>query len=468
MSSRLVGLYESFFGINRTERLKLLLTMGVFFFVIGGYTVMKELGNSIFMTVVGKAYLPWAKNIAVVVLFPAILLYAYMVDRLRRYQLLMVCSLFFGIAGLIFAYFLGDAQIGIHNTDASPYRLFGWLFYFFVEGYSPFLVSVAWAFANSINTPEEAKRSYSLLVSGSKVGGMLMSATAWYILQSSLENGLDRFAVLNHQKLILLSSCSVLCVPLALYFLVRYVPGMNLHGYEAVYQLEKEREKVKKEEVPSLFGGLLQLIKQPYLLGIFGVIFFYETINVVLGYLRLLVVQGAVKDISGLSAALYVQIFWIHAATFIVSLIGTSALLRVLGERRCLLLVPIAVGILLFLFAINGTVSIVTLVYACVRILNYAIAYPIRETLYIPTVKEIKFKSKSWIDAFGSKIAKAFGAGFSLTYLAVIERFGAAAAFATQTGFFSVVVMLWIIVAYLLGKKFDDAVKNNKVIGFDD
>ena len=116
---------------------------------------------------------------------PAILFYSFLVDRLRRYQLLYVYSIFYGIVGFVFALLLKSSGHWLTNTDSSPHRIFGWLFYFFVEGYSPFMVSVFWAFANSVTDPEEAKKNYGLMVSGSKLGGMVSAGFAWVILSHS-------------------------------------------------------------------------------------------------------------------------------------------------------------------------------------------------------------------------------------------------------------------------------------------
>lgn len=89
---------------------------------------------------------------------------------------------------------------------------------------------------------------------------------------------------------LVVSSAILLFVPLVTSLLVRAVPGSVLHGYEAVYQVEKERSKQKAK--PGLFSGLFMLIRQPYTLGIFSMIFFYEAINVVLNYQRLLIAKG--------------------------------------------------------------------------------------------------------------------------------------------------------------------------------
>ena len=411
------------------------------------------------MRVVGDDYLPWVKIASMFILIPAILFYSFLVDKLRRYQLLAFYSFLYGIVGLFFGYFLSDPVIGIANTEASPYRLFGWLFYFFIEGYSPFVVSVFWAFANSVNSPKEAKNNYSLMVSGSKIGGMMSAGFAWWFLELDTFNGYALSTVDKYQVLFLFSSVMILFVPFLTWLLTKNVPERELHGYEAAYKAEKVQEKGGKV---GLMGGLTMLLQQPYVLGIFGMVFFYEMINVVVGYLRLKLANLASCDLSDLSCILFEQMFYIHLLGFVISLLGTNFLLKRLGERRCLLLLPLLTGSLIAFLLFNvstggfGAVHIVSMVFVGIRAINFAIAYPVRESLYIPTVKAIKFKSKSWIDAFGSKIAKACASQFNLLVPTIS---------ALHPIFFSVIVGSWFITAYFLGNRFRRAVKNNEVIG---
>ncbi|HLW72817.1 MAG TPA: Npt1/Npt2 family nucleotide transporter, partial [Candidatus Babeliales bacterium] len=156
MGSKIKQMVRGLFDIEPQERMKLFFLSLLYFLVVGAYTMTRDLKSAIFLGVVGKEYIPWVKVISMLMLVPAIFFYSRLVDKIRRYQLLIFYSVLFGVANLIFAYYIGHPSIGIPNTDAHPSRLFGWLFYCFVEGYSPFVVSVFWALANSVNSPAEA------------------------------------------------------------------------------------------------------------------------------------------------------------------------------------------------------------------------------------------------------------------------------------------------------------------------
>jgi len=449
----------------RYERIKLALLSLTYFLVICAYTLVKELKDSIFINVVGKEYIPWAKMISMVVLIPAVLFNSFLVDKLRRYQLLYFYSLAYGIFGFIFTYFIAHPTIGIINTDSSPYRIFGWLFYFLFEGYSPFMVSVFWAFVNSVSNPKAAKNDYGLLIAASKVGGIVSAGIAWALFSWKTAS---YFCVLgdvaSHQILLGLASTVILIIPIIIYILMSKVPGRYLHGYEAVYQFEKEQKKKiekKKEGRPGLLSGLKMLLDHPYVFGIFGMVFFYEVVNTVLGYLRLGIAQSMNSNISGVSCFLYKQVFFMHFFGLAISLIGTRFLLEKLGEKLCLILVPVSTGLLLLYFMIAHTPTSLILVFIALRSINYAFALPVRESLYIPTVKDMKFKSKSWIDAFGSKLAKGMGSVFNV----FASMAGATLFFPIHAFFFAGLVAIWGGVAFLLGNRFEWAVRNDEVIG---
>jgi len=437
-----------------------------FFFVIAAYTCTRELKDSIFAFTVGREYVPYAKFITTLVLVPAILFYAKLVDSLRRYYLLCFYSALYAILSLVFAYFLGHPTIGISNTDASPYRLFGWLFYFFIESFSPFVVSVFWAFANSITNPESAKKRYGFMVSYSKVGGMFSAALAWCLLCWKTADGAPIFSEIVGHQLVLYSSAFFLSmIPFVIFYLIKTIPGRFLHGYEAVYQVEKKKSKAGGKDV-GLLDGLKLLIKYPYVMGIFGMVFFYEVVTSVIAYLRLVMAQSVSSNISGVSGELFKIIFLTHLVGFFISIFGTANLLKALGERRCLLLIPGISGLLILLFIMtNHSPYALIAAYVGLKSLNYAFSWPVRESLYIPTIKEIKFKSKSWIDAFGSKFAKSTGGVFIAGGLFDVCSVGAVGALLPMYTFFGGLIGLWLITAYLLGYRFEKAVEENEVIG---
>ncbi|MBP9765002.1 hypothetical protein KBD08_01565 [Candidatus Babeliales bacterium] len=398
-------------------------------------------------------------------LIPAALLYSRLVDYFRRYQLLAFYSLVYGAILALFAFFLGHPTIGLYNTDTSPHRIFGWVFYFFLEGYSPFVVGVFWAFLNSVSSPDEAKNTYPALVAGSKVGGILTALFAWYLLSHA--NVLNGFGIINHdvvshQLLMGIVSVMLLCVPIFLVILIRVVPGHYLHGYEAVYQLEKQHQKDDKESSTGMLSGIRLLLSSPYILGIFGLVFFYETLNVLLNFQRIGLLRDTATSMADFTAAMFLQRYWMHLYGLFLSLIGAQYLFKKLDVRKCLLVVPLTVTVLLIFFVLTYSAESILYVFIGLGTINYSLSYPLRESLYIPATKDMKFKAKAWIDTFGTKFSKGFGSLFANVTSKASHAgwFGLA-----YILFFGGIMTLWFITSWLLGKTYEKAIKENKIIG---
>lgn len=463
---------------DRHERMKTWLLTLAFALLIGAYTIERELKDSIFTLLVGKNYLGDAKYWAFLLLIPFIFLYSRMVDRLQRWQLLYCYSAFFASGTLVFAYLLGHPTIGMANTAVGPDRWLGWAFYFFVEGFQPFLVSLFWAFANSVFSPDEVKSSYVSLVAGSKFGGMITAGVGcWYMRQVSAGSIVMSHAA-SHQLLLCIASVLLLLVFAVIWYLMHVVPMSYFHGYEAAYKADVKHEQAARRKVTdvmsrffeSVFSGIRVFYQYPYAFGIFSIIFFWEVINVAFNYVKIGVVQAANTTSSGLTAGLLEQMFYVHLAGLLIVLVGTRWIITMLGERRSLMFIPTITGLLIAYCLIDQSPEAVLLAVVIMRSIHYGISYPLRESLYIPTTKEIRFKSKSWIDAFGGKFAKLAGAQYNVAMRKLSEQVSAGflrpELLSQASGvFFAVIVGSWVFAAHLLGKRYEKVVENNEVIG---
>lgn len=446
------------FDLDKKDLFKIFLLSLAFFCVIGAYTVLKEMKDILFVLFVGKAYIGRVKFISMWTLVPATLLYAKLVDSMSRFKLLCFYSGLYGFVGLVIAYYLGDPLVGLPNEVASATRWFGWFIYLFYEGAVPFVVSLFWSFANSVTSPDAAKKGYPLMIAGSKLGGLFTAGLACMLLTpTGIIGNIGLSDVFIHQFLLAFASVLLCVAPAIVYYLMRMGNQENLHGYEAVYQIEKKEEEDGTDKT-GMFSGLKMMITQPYILAIFAMIFFYEMLNVVLSFQRIGILEGA-----GFSGKMFGQRAVIHLIGFFVSFFGTRVLLNKLGERVCLILTPIFIGLLLIYFMVVYDEKAVLVVFTGLSVLNYAFASPLRESLYIPTVKDIKYKSKSWIDSFGTKISKTCSSGFIESVKNVAP--GTMMFNLVYISFFSTVIALWILVAWWLGRRYTQAVKNNEVIG---
>lgn len=452
------------FDLDKQERNKIFWLAVAFFCVIGSYTVLKELKDVLFAQIVGSSHLYQVKLISMFVLLPATLVYAKLVDYMSRFWLLMFYSLLYGVGGFVIAYFLSDPVMGLDNVVASSDRTFGWFIYLFYEGLVPFVISVFWSFANSVTSPDTAKKGYTILIAGSKIGGMFTAGIAWAMFTPTSFLGAHAWSsVFVHQILLVGASILLAVSPVIIYYLLQTSQEKSLHGYEAVYKYEEQQEKKGQSET-GMFSGLTMLFKYPYILGIFGMMFFYELVNVVLGIQRTVLLQSFAKDAADFSGEMFRQRFYMHFVGLVISFFGTRLLIKRWGEQVCLILIPLFTGVLLFYFMMVYNEQAILHVFMALGMLNYAFASPLREALYIPTVRDVRFKSKAWIESFGQRFAKACGSSVigAIQKVAIV---GTPAYIAMFSGFFVWVIALWTIVAWLLGRKYVSLVKKGEAIG---
>ncbi len=444
---------SNYFKINSNFDLIKILSLGCsIFLVMGAYTILKELKDAIFIITVGTKYLPDAKTISLLLMIPMVMLYAWLSEKVSQFTLLSLCLFYYSIGGLIISYFIIHPDIGLYNTASSPNRYFGWLIYLFLEGCSPFLVSAIWSYLNSISFPEDLKTNYIGMTLFSKVGGIFFSGLAWYYTSTIAAKNLSQ-EVNQYAYIMFFASFSLFLVPFILSYLVYKLPKKELVGYTSTIESTTIQSK-------DYFFGFFRLLKNKYILGVFSLTFFWETVNVIFNNLRLNVAFLEAESISGITAILYKNIMFMHIFGLFFVFFGTKNILRYFGEKIGLILIPLLTGASIITFLFFPSKNMIFITYIIIRAINYTLTFPVREALFIPTTKEIQFKTKSWIDSFGQKFSKGCGS----FYNKFIQQLSPSFLPFFQISFFVFLIIIWTAVSYALGKKWQKTIKNKEII----
>lgn len=455
----MIGALLRVFALEEKERYKFYIGAVVFFCVIASYSLGNVLQSIIFTAMVGYEYVPIAKLLTLFLFTFAIFVDAALVDRFKRYQIFIIYATIFSICGFILAYCLGLPEMGLDNKVQDKGRVLAWVFFMYIEGFMPFIVGVFWAMLSSINIPKSAERTYGLIVASSKLGGMMSALLAYWILNQAISdigwNDTEKI-----QSLVAINAIFLGLAPLGLALMIRKIKIAELKGYQ---------QMIDPSEIKTgIVAGLKVFIKKPYVLGIFLLLFCCEALNEVVTYQRLKVVveqTGGSNNLSGMSAALFWQIFIMHAVGFFIAIVGTNSLLRSFGTRACVLLMPVVTTILVVSYIILQDPALIIVLYIVLHSLNYTIGMPMRESLYVVTSRDIQFKAKFAIDVFGLKCSKGFGHLFNyLNSRYLVTMFGVGASVMATNIFFVLILFLWIIVAYFTGKKYSQAIVNNEII----
>ncbi|MBA3751189.1 hypothetical protein H0X06_00085 [Candidatus Dependentiae bacterium] len=463
------------FGDFDAEELKKFLLLGLIFgLIIGIYWTLRPMKDALFQDIVGGSYQPRAKMLSLLVVFPLVMIYSKLVEMLPRHVLFYVLSIGYGLVTLVLAGFMFDSNIGLANVHADPSRILGWVWYVFVESFGSLFVALFWAFATDITTAESGKKGFSVVVMIGQIGGMLGPL---------LLTGIPlHFGVSNAWVVLLSGLLTFLIIPMVMFF------RSNVAKEQMVGFVEKGHETAEAE--PGFFEGLTLMLKQPYLLGILGVIFFYEFIVTVFDYYFKMMVQAQVLDPVVKSAYLGSYAFYANLATFLCLLFGISNIQRRLGLTTSLTLMPIVVGLAIGVFKFYPALKPFFWLMVASKAINYALNSPSMKQLYIPTTKDVRFKSQAWIDSFGSRGSKASGSALNDYHKSLMisngpewgangklnETFAKKNMFdvnldkgtfyhmAISSYLFFGIIAVWIVVALYLGRTYQKAVDANKVV----
>ena len=308
---------------SKDEFNKFFLLSTIFSLIIGVYWFLRPLKDSVFMTVVGGNYIPMAKFLSLIVVFPLVIIYSKLVDILPRHKLFYILATLYGIMALGFAVLMATPGIGMANAVASPYRFWGWAWYVYVESFGSLLPILFWAFAADTTMPDVAKRGFPFISFIAQFG---------VLLGCSINAG--RFGVFSITTTLLGSAVAMVMIALMVYIFMQSVSVDQLKSYNS-------GAADKKGKKASFMDAFRLMFSQPYLLGILFSIVIYEVLNTLFDFkFKTLVAEAvqryiidnniAVDQIGAIKTQMFNQ--WTGSMGEWMSILGIVAYLLGLGK----------------------------------------------------------------------------------------------------------------------------------------
>ena len=420
--------------LSKDEFKKFGLLSATLLFIVGSYWLLRPVKDALFMHIVGKVYLPYAKIASIIFLVPLILLYSKLVDIFEKHKLIYIITTCYGIFFICTAYLLTNPTIGIANLTPCKYRIFGWVIYLGVESFASLVVTLFWSFVTSSTDNESAKRGYALIFAGAQIGTIIGPSLAKHARQIGVP------------LLVFIAACGIMIISLMIKFFIKIYP-------------QTINVAVKEKKVSTGFlEGLRLLFTKPYLIGTFGVATLVSIISIIIeyemNYLAFDTLHSTEKVIEFLG--LYGQTA--NFLTLLIALIGTSFIIRNYGLTFSLVTYPVIVGIVIISVWISPTLWVLFTAMVTIKCLGYALNSPSKEILYIQTSRDVKFKAKGWIDTFGDRSIKAVGGGINALFPIMTDLLFYGSIISLG------VVGIWILAALYVGKKNYQLVQENKII----
>jgi len=455
------GLVQFFYPDIKREELKKYGLLGLtFFFMVGAYWLLRLLKDLFFYKSVGfpvslgwdedagRLALPYAKMISPWFVLIMVVIYTKLVDMFEKHKLFYILSLFYIAAFSVIASILfvsstyGEAYVGkelLKNT--------GYAAYWITESLGSVFIAFFWSFTISSTMSEAAKRTFPFIIALGQIGSI--SGSSLLFLNASMW----------------VKYCIAVMALVGVFFTIR-------HLIAVIPSEHMKSDKEDKKDKHGMFSGLKLLVTQPYFMGILVVSTFYEIAGSIVDYQMKSQAKMAGLDFEWFQGVLGTSV---NVLTFVIALLGTSALMKRFGIRICLLIYPISFACMLtglYLYYSSGMATPTLLVWAAfsvmliVKAVSYSVNNPIKDMMYIPTSKDAKFKVKSIIDMLGGRSAKAGGASISSSLNVV----GNPAASSHNLFFFGSLIGLgiigvWITAAFYVGKKNQQLVKDGEILG---
>ncbi len=449
------------FGTFEKEEFKKFIRMGLIFaLIIGVYWTLRPLKDAIFIQLVGKFQLPFAKTISVIALLPLVMFYTKLLEKTSRERMLVILPTFYGLAILGFSIAMSFLQSSAHDIASSSLissigiRSLGYFWYLFVESFGSLVVALFWAFAADTTKPENAKQGFPLVVALGQIGGIILPYSIGG-LPYRLNRPTDALSMLCLGLLVLL------IIPLVRYFLKKTPQDLltSFHG--------KNEKQEKEKQEPGFSEGLKLLLKHRYLLCIFGANFIYEVVITIFDF-NFKIAAGSLY--SGVALSNYLSIYGssVNIVSLLCLLLGISNVTRFLGIGVALAAMPVIVGLALFGFMSLDSLTFLFALMVGSKAINYALNGPALKQLYIPTTQNVKFKAQAWIETFGSRSSKQAGSLFNMTLAPLQKTFGALAGksyYLLLSGALCFpLLVFWFVIALFLGKSFKRALKDNVTV----
>ena len=356
-------------NVEPRETATVIASFCLFFFMWAGYFAVRPVRETI-GTVLGRDAVADLWVVTAVFSILVIPFYGLVVGRVRRSVFLP------GIYGLV-ALFLAGIGLSMQGGEISPFV--GKCFYVFISVMNLFLLSMFWSFLLEIFDSGQSKRLFGFIAAGGSAGALAGP------LISDLAVGK-------------IGNSGILYLGAAM-FIVAIVCQRVLLGIWAAHpSAEGARRGEDRPIGGNVFAGVTHILRSPYLLGIALFVVFISTVNTLLYFEQLRLVEQAFPETTD-RTRVFARLDWIvQTLTVLSQIFRTGRIAKQCGVKALLTWVPLAMVVGFMAIAATGTFTVLAVVFVLRRACEYAFIRPGREMLWSPLDKETKYKAKNTID----------------------------------------------------------------------
>ena len=395
--------------IEKNEKLILLRAFLFFFFVLASWYALRPVRNE--LAVQGGIYnLPWllmGVMLAMLIINP---IYSWLVSRINQNRLILYIYSFFILNLILF--------LTMWTFTGEDGRIWtGRAFYIWANVYSFFVVSIFWVTMINFFSHTDSKKFFGIISAGGSLGAFFGSTVARYFSTEICGN--TSISDLGPMSLIVFSIFSLL---FAIFFSRTFKPRAL------------DMNNSPKELGGSSFEAIQNIIKDPAIRNIGLYVILFTMLMTTSWMISLGIVEEWSKDPcerTGFFARIE-QI--VTPLTLLMQLFLASYILRRVGSLAVLSIYGVLFAIAFMAYAFYPTITTVMMVVISLRIFEYGLNKPTRESIYTKLKQQDRYKSTVFIDTFlarsGDVIGGWFVRGLVGTGIAVLSVTWAALPFA--------------------------------------
>ena len=415
-----------------------LLLMANLFLLLTGYLIIKTVREALILSEGGavvKSYAAAGQALLLLALMPA---YGYVGSRVGRIKLVNGVTIFF-IFNLLVFYLLARLQVPL-----------GVPFFLWVGIFNLFVVAQFWSFANDIYSEEQGKRLFPIIAFGGSLGAVLGPKIAGSLFESFGAYGL------------MLVTAAFL--------------GVSVVLLTWVNQSTRHTNRARVSERPLGRQGAVKLIAgQPYLLLIAALMVGSNLVNTTGEFLlgqkvteeaRRVAVADTTqtmpletrsssmqavtqKKMRDFIARFYGNFFFtVSLVTALAQFFLVSRIIKFCGVAASLFFLPIIA---------LGSYSLVALAPLLVTIhfakvlensTDYSLQNTVRQALFLPTSREVKYKAKAAIDTFFVRMGDLLSMG--LVFFSLQLSLGTQVLSSVN----ALLAVIWLLVVIGIGRRY--------------
>lgn len=403
------------------------------FFMMGAQWPLKILKDALLLSELGVDNQPIMRVVSVLTCFFVSVFYGQLVNVFRRETVVYLVVAFLTILGIVFYSLLSMYQLNI-LPFAGTYVIQA--FYLYADIFTALILPTFWAFVNDVSTPDEATRNYGYLVFAAQFGGLVTIIIGRILSTSSACS----------PNISLMSTFLLLVFAFLIFILVKFVKKESLDGY-----VPTNNKSIEKHNIPFL-KGLGLILASPYVSGILFLTIAPEVLTSIVNFQWMKVVHTSfIGDKQGMLSFFFNYAVMVQIVSSSFSLVGGYFFSK-LGVKKMVVLYPFCFLACVLMIKFYPSLLIFTSGFALIRGIHYGLNKPARESLYIPTTKEVRYKSKAWIDVFGTRIFKATGAS-----ICRLPSF-------FPDGFLFMLPIAWVFIASFVGIRYDKSIEEKETV----